>query len=193
MPWLTRPFVALWMFAAIATPVMAQGATITTKVIDIWPGVAPGSELWTRPETVTGSDGNHRVMNVITPTLTAYLPDPSTATGTAVIIAPSGGFVWLLLDSEGHEARPRLGAGNSIRQHSACRRYARSHGGMEHISRTHRLRGFFSRCDRHVGGSVAVLAAPSARMISAESVSRSAACSVALATAKGGRLWFLGT
>jgi acetyl esterase/lipase len=42
-------------------------------------------------------------MNVSTPTLTVYLPDPSTATGTAVIIAPSGGFVWLSIDSEGYD------------------------------------------------------------------------------------------
>ena len=55
-------------------------------VINIWPGVAPGSEQWKQPETVIGSVGNQRIMNVSTPTLTAYLPDPSTATGTSVII-----------------------------------------------------------------------------------------------------------
>jgi acetyl esterase/lipase len=103
MPWLTRPFLALWMFAAIATSAIAQETTFKTKLINIWPGVAPGSEPWTRPETLIGSTGNHRVMNVSTPTLTAYLPDPSTATGTAVIIAPGGGFVWLSIDSEGYD------------------------------------------------------------------------------------------
>src|SRR5881392_2061857 len=71
-------------------------------VINIWPGVAPGSEQWKQPETVIGSVGNQRIMNVSAPTLTAYLPDPSTATGTSVIIAPGGGFVWLSIDSEGH-------------------------------------------------------------------------------------------
>ena len=49
-------------------------------VINIWPGVAPGSEQWKQPETVIGSVGNQRIMNVSAPTLTAYLPDPSTAT-----------------------------------------------------------------------------------------------------------------
>ena len=43
------------------------------------------------------------VVNVSTPTLTAYLPDRSVATGTAVIIAPGGGFVGLSIDSEGNE------------------------------------------------------------------------------------------
>jgi acetyl esterase/lipase len=40
---------------------------------------------------------------VTKPTLTAYLPPPSTATGAAVIIAPGGGFVYLTIDSEGHD------------------------------------------------------------------------------------------
>ncbi len=34
------------------------------------------------------------IVNVSTPTVTAYLPDPAKATGTAVIIAPGGGFIF---------------------------------------------------------------------------------------------------
>ena len=45
-------------------------------------------------------------VNVSTPTLTAYLPAPSTATGTAVIIAPGGGFIGLSINSEGHGSGP---------------------------------------------------------------------------------------
>ena len=44
------------------------------------------------------------------PDLTVSLPDPSRATGTAVIIAPGGGFVWLSIDSEGHDAAKWLAA-----------------------------------------------------------------------------------
>ena len=79
-------------------------------VFNIWPGVAPGSEQWKQPETVIGSAGNQRIMNVSAPTLTAYLPDPSTATGTSVLIAPGGGFVWLSIDSEGHDVAKWLAA-----------------------------------------------------------------------------------
>ena len=61
-------------------------------------------------ETTVGSAGNQRIMNVALPTLTVYLPDPSTATGTAVIIAPGGGFVWLSIDSEGHDVAKWLAA-----------------------------------------------------------------------------------
>jgi acetyl esterase/lipase len=104
-----RP-VALWLFSAIlVTSAVAQEA-VTPKVIHVWPGVAPGSEQWKQPETTIGSPGNRRIMNVSTPTLTVYLPDPSTATGTAVIIAPGGGFVWLSIDSEGHDVAKWLAA-----------------------------------------------------------------------------------
>src|ERR1043166_8035290 len=82
-----------------ASPPSAREKT----VINIWPGVAPGSEQWKQPETAIGSAGNQRIMNVSVPTLTVYLPDPSIATGTSVIVAPGGGFVWLSIDSEGHD------------------------------------------------------------------------------------------
>ena len=80
------------------------------KTINIWPGVAPGSEQWKQPETVIGAIGDRRIMNVSAPTLTAYLPDPSTATGTSVIIAPAGGFVWLSIHMEGHDVAKWLAA-----------------------------------------------------------------------------------
>jgi acetyl esterase/lipase len=41
------------------------------------------------------------VFNVVTPTLTAYLPEKSKATGTGVIIAPGGYFVALAMGLEG--------------------------------------------------------------------------------------------
>ena len=71
--------------------------------MNVWPGVAPGSEQWKQPETVLGAANNRRIVNVTTPTLSVYLPAPSKATGTAVIIAPGGGFVGLSIDSEGHD------------------------------------------------------------------------------------------
>jgi len=41
------------------------------------------------------------VRNIVQPTLTAYLPDPAVANGTAVIICPGGGFLFLNVDTEG--------------------------------------------------------------------------------------------
>jgi acetyl esterase/lipase len=73
------------------------------RVIPIWPGVAPGSEGWTRKEVTHRNewDRNLIVRNVTTPTLTAFLPDPATATGAAVVVCPGGGFRVLSWDSEG--------------------------------------------------------------------------------------------
>ena len=104
-------FIALWLFPAIfLTSASAQetrtsgpAQTSTAKVINVWPGVAPGSEQWEQSETTLGSGSFRQIVNVTTPTLTVYLPDASTATGTAVIIAPGGGFVGLSIDSEGHD------------------------------------------------------------------------------------------
>jgi acetyl esterase/lipase len=80
-------------------PEQAATTAIAKKVINIWPGVAPGSEQWKQPEATLGSGVMQRIVNVTTPTLTAYLPDPAKATGTAAIIAPGGGFIFLGTDT----------------------------------------------------------------------------------------------
>jgi acetyl esterase/lipase len=74
-----------------------------SQVVNIWPGVAPGSENWTQKErTVDNTPIGAVVFNVVTPTLTAYLPERTKATGTGVIIAPGGAFVALAIDLEGN-------------------------------------------------------------------------------------------
>lgn len=89
---------------------MVMGATLVTiaapaaraQVVTIWPGVAPGSERWTQQEkTYENTPVGTVVMNVVTPTLTAFLPDSTKATGTGVIIAPGGAFVALATSLEG--------------------------------------------------------------------------------------------
>src|SRR4030095_14986425 len=116
-----KSFIALWLIAAaLFTSASAQETQkskpeqtptpATPKTVSLWPGAAPGSEQWKQPETTVGSAGNRHIMNVSAPTLTVYLPDPTTATGTAVIIAPGGGFVWLSIDSEGHDVAKWLAA-----------------------------------------------------------------------------------
>lgn len=73
------------------------------KVIPLYSGKAPGSEKWDWQEAEMYSDmwQTRVVYNVATPTLTAYLPPPATANGTAVIVCPGGGFHALSIDSEG--------------------------------------------------------------------------------------------
>jgi acetyl esterase/lipase len=74
----------------------------SSQVVNVWPGAAPGSEGWTQKErSVENTPLGTVVFNVVTPTLTAYLPERSKATGTGVIIAPGGAFVALAIDLEG--------------------------------------------------------------------------------------------
>ena len=61
------------------------------KVIQLYKGVAPGSESWTYSER-SDSSVMPLVYNVSRPTLTVYLPDPKIATGTSIILCPGGGF-----------------------------------------------------------------------------------------------------
>ncbi|HEX8802430.1 MAG TPA: hypothetical protein VF772_27655 [Terriglobales bacterium] len=65
---------------------------------------AAGSENWSHEEEVDVNTPIGRVVfNITTPTLTAFLPDPSKATGTGVVIAPGGAFVALAMDLEGND------------------------------------------------------------------------------------------
>ena len=89
-------------------PEQPAAPAISTKVINLWPGVAPGSEQWKQKETTINSGPMQTIVNVTTPTLTAYLPDPAKATSTAVIIAPGGGFIFLGTDT--HEIAQWLAA-----------------------------------------------------------------------------------
>jgi|WetSurMetagenome_2_1015567.scaffolds.fasta_scaffold17467_2 acetyl esterase/lipase len=81
---------------------LSVAAAAQQPTIRIWPGAAPGSEDWSQPEGVMKGTDTDRVVNVVTPTLTAYLPEKGKATGTGVIIAPGGGFSYLAIDKEGH-------------------------------------------------------------------------------------------
>jgi dienelactone hydrolase len=59
----------------------------------LWPDKAPGSEAWTFTEKIEKeADGSQRVSDVMTPTLTVYLPKKVKPTGTGVIILPGGGM-----------------------------------------------------------------------------------------------------
>jgi acetyl esterase/lipase/lysophospholipase L1-like esterase len=84
----------------------AMGVKAQQKAIPLYNGPAPGSENWTYNEKETTD--KKIVYNVSHPTLTAYLPYPAIATGTAVIICPGGGFYILSIKSEGTEVADYL-------------------------------------------------------------------------------------
>jgi acetyl esterase/lipase len=89
---------------AIVFFIFLMTSSACSQTLNIWPGVAPGSENWTWKEKVVDNTPLGTVIfNVVTPTLTVYLPDKSKSTGTGVIIAPGGAFVALAIDLEANK------------------------------------------------------------------------------------------
>ena len=90
---------------ALATPLFAQDGTIYGLEAPDEPFASPlgtgGVENQPAPESWFRQWGEPMVRNVSAATLTPYLPDPATANGTAVIVAPGGGFRWLSINNEG--------------------------------------------------------------------------------------------
>jgi len=97
------------MFSLTAAAFVVALGSAQAQTVNIWPGVAPGSEHWTQKElTIPNTPVGTVIFNVVTPTLTAYLPARGKATGTGVIIAPGGAFVALAIDLEATSIARRL-------------------------------------------------------------------------------------
>ena len=78
-----------------------------TEVLNLYEGKAPGSESWTNVEAPTDETGEI-LFNISTPTLAVYLPDPSVATGSAMVVCPGGGFYILSYVNEGTKVAEEL-------------------------------------------------------------------------------------
>ena len=98
------------------------------EVIKLYNDKPQGSEDWTWSESVSTKNlfNTEVVYNVVEPTITAYLPPYYLATGTAVIIAPGGGFHTLSINSEGTEVAKWLNS-KGIAAFVLKYRVARSH------------------------------------------------------------------
>jgi endo-1,4-beta-xylanase len=88
-------------------PILFTLASLTLQAADpqvfyLWNHGAPGSEGQTAEETMrTTTQGEHVVATIHKPSIAAYLPEKSKATGAAVVIAPGGGHSELWMDHEG--------------------------------------------------------------------------------------------
>jgi acetyl esterase/lipase len=82
---------------------LSSVALAQDQTVYLYPGAAPGSESWDWEEGINTQNffNTEAVYNVTRPSLTIYRPAPDKATGTAVIIAPGGGFHFLSMDNEG--------------------------------------------------------------------------------------------
>ena len=72
-------------------------------VIPLRSGVADASNALPAQELMFGEPPVKLARNVVNPTLTAFLPETSHATGTAVIVAPGGAFIILAVAHEGDD------------------------------------------------------------------------------------------
>lgn len=97
---------SLFFLLAAAVACAAQNV-----VIPLYDGPPPGTESWNWPETVQPpTDGIARVANVTKPSLTVYEPEKGRANGTAVVVAPGGGFRILAIEHEGTDVAEWLRA-----------------------------------------------------------------------------------
>jgi acetyl esterase/lipase len=86
------------LFMTFALPLAAQ----SVREIPLYPGAAPGSENWTWTERqISSNSGMPIVQNVVHPVLQCYPAAKGKAVGTAMIVAPGGGFRNLMMSYEG--------------------------------------------------------------------------------------------
>ena len=104
--------IILACLAITCLPMLAQAGQ--PKVMNVWPGKAPGETGKIGKEKATQGKGKRpvlRITNVTRPTLTIYRPAKEKDTGAAVVICPGGGYHILAWDLEGTEVAEWL---NSI-------------------------------------------------------------------------------
>ena len=106
--------VAIAVACALPTPAQAQNAAMTPiatpaqqDAIPLGTGPLPGA---TTQESWYRQYDRAFARNVTVATLMPYLPDPAKATGTAVIVAPGGGFRSLSMENEGSDVARALAA-----------------------------------------------------------------------------------
>lgn len=97
---------------AMALPVQAQNDRMTVIPIPAQPaaieldtGPLPGATV---NESWHSQYGSLFARNVTVATLTPFLPDPAKATGTAIVVAPGGGFRTLSMSNEGWDVARAL-------------------------------------------------------------------------------------
>src|SRR3990167_5288357 len=102
--------VSKFLLAAFACVTLggASPAGPHTQQVPIWPGAAPGGEHAAARERVVerrkSPDAlrDRIVLGVTIPTLIVFRP--ARPNGAAILMAPGGGYSWVVMDKEGYEA-----------------------------------------------------------------------------------------
>jgi len=81
---------------------IAHGSLVQApEVITLWPNGAPGSEERRNEPEV--KPNNYSIKNIQNPSLTVFRPEAGKANGTAIVIAPGGGFTANVFGPEGEQ------------------------------------------------------------------------------------------
>jgi len=108
---LTKPAL-LAFFLTFSGLAFAQDGTIYPLEAPAEPKAIPlgtgGVENQPAKETWFKQWGDPMARNITTATLTPFFPEPGTANGATVIVAPGGGFSWLSMGNEGWEVAEAL-------------------------------------------------------------------------------------
>jgi acetyl esterase/lipase len=106
---MSRICLTLTLTLALAPPALAA----EPPTYKLWPGKAPGEAKDIGPEKTTepkNADDVKRVASVSEPTITIYSPPKDKNTGTAVVVAPGGGYSILAIEHEGSDVCTFLAA-----------------------------------------------------------------------------------
>jgi acetyl esterase/lipase len=112
----TKALLTLLAIRGLGTPARAEDSPFIPghAMIAIWPGPAPGGEKATAHEMVVERARDPHalrdryVKGVTRPTLTVFRP--AHPNGAALLMAPGGGYAWVVMDKEGYEAAERFAA-----------------------------------------------------------------------------------
>ncbi|MCP8899621.1 alpha/beta hydrolase [Gilvimarinus xylanilyticus] len=99
------------VWAALLTLLSFSPLTLSQEplTMDIYAGAIPGALKSDDLEHARDPDHPDTFLQKVTyPTLTAYLPEPDIATGSAVIICPGGGYQGVSIVKEGYQVAERL-------------------------------------------------------------------------------------
>lgn len=87
---------------------MFTTSALSQQVMPLYDAEIPNSKPAPDTERSETNDGIFIIHNVSRPTLTAYLPDPSKATGEAIVVVPGGGYHIIAAGHEGVDVAKRF-------------------------------------------------------------------------------------
>jgi acetyl esterase/lipase len=102
-----RTFALATLFSLAASVACAQLAA-PAREIPLYEGIAPGSENWSYPERAAGTSDKPQAQNIVRPVLLYYPAPKASAVGTAIVVAPGGGFRTLMMSYEGVDVAQRF-------------------------------------------------------------------------------------